>query len=216
MANPKPGQPHADPAWRWMGDRALRVATGAATLARYDQLVSSNFDEIEDIIPADGSILLVFQPGAEPSADLRDALMRPVPDAPAAVGREQVIRVVFGGEAGPDLAGCAAQAGLDEAAYVQCLTAVDYTVAFLGFQPGFPYLAGLPEALAMPRRSTPRVRVAAGSVAVGGGYVGIYPAAGPGGWHVLGRSGVRLFDPAAMEPALFRPGDRVRFVAESR
>jgi len=199
-----------------MGDRAVRVTTGAATLARYDLLVSSNFYEIEDIIPADGSILLVFRPGAEPSAGLRDALTRPAPDAPAAAGREQVIRVVFGGEAGPDLAKCAAQAGLDEAAYVQCLTAVDYMVAFLGFQPGFPYLAGLPEGLAAPRRSTPRVRVAAGSVAVGGGYVGIYPAAGPGGWHVLGRSGARLFDPAATEPALFRPGDRVRFVAESR
>ncbi len=216
MANPKPGQPHADPAWRWMGDRAVRVATGAATLARYDLLASGNFDEIEDVFPADGSILLVFRPGAEPSTRLRDALTRSVPETPAATGREQVVRVAFGGEAGPDLARCAAQAGLDEAAYVQCLTAVDFTVAFLGFQPGFPYLAGLPEALAVPRRSTPRVRVAAGSVAVGGGYVGIYPAAGPGGWHVLGRSGARLFDPAAAEPALFRPGDRVRLVAESQ
>ena len=216
MANPKPGQPHADPAWRWMGDRAVRVVTGTTTLARYAMLDSSNFEEIEDIIPADGSILLIFRPGTVPSAGLREALVRPVQDTAMAESREHVMRVIFGGESGPDLAERAAGAGLDEAGYVRRLTATVYTVAFLGFQPGFPYLAGLPDVLAAPRRSTPRHRVAAGSVAVGGGYLGIYPAAGPGGWHVLGRTAARLFDPAAPAPALLRPGDRVRFVAESR
>ena len=96
---------------------------------------------------------------------------------------------------------------------MQALTDIEFTVAFLGFQPGFPYLAGLPADLVMPRRRTPRTRVAAGSVALGGSYAGIYPAAGPGGWNVVGRTGMRLFEPARPQPALLAPGDRVRLVA---
>ena len=88
-----------------------------------------------------------------------------------------------------------------------------YTVAFLGFSPGFPYLLGTPAPLAsMPRRSTPRARVPAGSVAIAGGWTGIYPSATPGGWHLLGSTDVELFDPAADPPSRLLPGDRVRFV----
>lgn len=212
MANPTPGQPHAEPVWRWMGERGLRLATPEMTLARYEALVSGNFDEIEDIIPADGSILLILRPGRAPGPELCAALGRSLRETSAAPAGQQTIRVEFGAAAGPDLAECAERAGLDVAAYIEAFSAVTYTVAFLGFQPGFPYLTGLPSALAAPRRATPRTRVAAGSVAVGGPYAGIYPADGPGGWNLLGRTAARLFDPARAEPALFRPGDRVRFV----
>ncbi len=82
----------------------------------------------------------------------------------------------------------------------------------LGFRPGFAYLGPLPEALARPRRATPRVRVAAGSVAIAGRQTGIYPSTSPGGWHLIGRTSLRLFDPAADPPSLIAPGDRVRFV----
>jgi KipI family sensor histidine kinase inhibitor len=83
----------------------------------------------------------------------------------------------------------------------------------LGFRPGFPYLLGLDPALAMPRRATPRARVPAGSVGIGGAQTGIYPDAAPGGWQLIGRTPLRLFDPARQPPARFAPGDRVRFVA---
>lgn len=88
----------------------------------------------------------------------------------------------------------------------------DYTVAAVGFSPGFPYLSGLPDSLNVPRRKTPRLSVPAGSVAIAGGQAGIYPFASPGGWHMLGRTGTTLFDPANARPALLQAGDRVRFV----
>ena len=84
---------------------------------------------------------------------------------------------------------------------------------FLGFQPGFAYLEGLPAQLHLPRRARPRKTVPAGSVALASGYCGIYPAAGPGGWHLIGRTDVPLFDPAASRPTRFLPGDLVRLVA---
>lgn len=196
-----------------MGERGLRVETGAATLARYAQLLSGQFDEIEDILPADGSILLILRRGAQASSRLREALLAPVSESQVPQGATHAIRVRFGGTWGPDLEACAMRAGLSSAAFVQALTAAEFTVAFLGFQPGFPYLTGLPAGLAMPRRATPRTRVAAGSVALGGEYAGIYPAAGPGGWNVVGHTEVHLFDPARSSPALLAPGDRVRFVA---
>jgi KipI family sensor histidine kinase inhibitor len=96
--------------------------------------------------------------------------------------------------------------------FVSSHAAVEYTVAFLGFQPGFPYMRGLPAGLHAPRRASPRARVAAGSVAIGGAYCGIYPSAGPGGWQIIGRTAAVLFDPAHDAPALLLPGDRVRFV----
>lgn len=196
--------------WRWVGDRGLRLATGDATLARYQQIVSLDLAELEDIIPADGSILLIFSAGAPVPAALWAALALPLPPVGLESARLHEIPVVYDGV---DLAALAAQAGLSAEAYVACHTAAEYTVAFLGFQPGFPYLQGLSEALHAPRRGSPRVRVAAGSVAIGGHYTGIYPADGPGGWQLIGHTQIGLFDPQREPPALLLPGDRVRFVA---
>ena len=91
--------------------------------------------------------------------------------------------------------------------------AVEYRVAMLGFSPGFPYLLGLDPRLAMPRLDTPRTRVAAGSIGIGGAQTGIYPQAGPGGWRIIGRTALALFDPLHDPPTLLAPGDRVRFIA---
>lgn len=197
--------------WRWVSERGLRLATGAATLARYAALVSADFEEVEDVILADDSILLVIRRGAGVSADLREMLAAPLTDAPPASGVVHELRVEYGGTAGPDLPALAARAGLHPDDYIHRHAAVDHVVAFVGFQPGFPYLRGLPAALQGPRRDTPRARVAAGSVAVGGAYTGIYPAAGPGGWQLIGRTAAVLFDPQREAPALLLPGDRVRF-----
>ena len=195
-----------------MSERGLRVVTGEATLARYAMLVTQHLAEVEDIIPADGSLLLVLRRGAAVSESLRAALVVPLAGMPATHATRHEIRVEYGGAAGPDLPALAEQAGLDVAAYINRHAAVEYTVAFLGFQPGFPYLRGLPDALYAPRRASPRVRVAAGSVAIGGAYTGIYPASGPGGWHIIGRTTAIVFDPQRDAPALLMPGDRVRFV----
>lgn len=113
---------------------------------------------------------------------------------------------------GADLAEVAARAGLAVPDLVARHAAIDYRVAFVGFQPGFAYLDGLPAELHAPRRTTPRPRVPAGSVAIGGEWTGIYPLASPGGWNLLGTTDVTLFDPRRTPPALLEPGDVVRFV----
>lgn len=199
-------------AWRWISERGMRMATGELTLARYEMLSSLGFPEIEDMVPADGNLLLVFRRGKVASAELLAALAAPLPNAQATRGASHTIAVEYGGTAGADLYALAQQAGMDIATYIERHSAVEYTVAFLGFQPGFPYLRGLPPALHAPRRATPRVRVPAGSVAIGGDYCGVYPAGGPGGWHIIGRTDAVLFDPQRPAPALLLPGDRVRFV----
>jgi KipI family sensor histidine kinase inhibitor len=122
------------------------------------------------------------------------------------------IPVCYGGEDGPDLEEVAVQAGMTRDEVVARHSGADYTVAAVGFSPGFPYLAGLPASLQVPRKATPRLAVPAGSVAVAGAQAGIYPFATPGGWQLLGRTNVRLFDPHAARPALLKAGDKVRFV----
>lgn len=130
-----------------------------------------------------------------------------------AVARTVVVPVCYGGECGPDLEAVAAHAGLSPDEVVARHAAGGYRVAFIGFLPGFPYLMGLEPALHMPRRATPRTRVPAGSVAIGGAQTGVYPVDSPGGWHLVGRTNAQLFDPAADAPGLLRAGDRVRFRA---
>lgn len=212
MAKRSTGQPPAPPAWRWVGERGLRLATGETTLARFEMLRSLQLPEIEDMIPADGSLLLILRPGAAPPAALGAALDASLPGVAAGCGALHEIAVAYGGAGGPDLAALARRVGLAVDDYIDQHAAALYRVAFLGFQPGFPYLRGLPDRLHAPRRASPRVRVPAGSVAVGGPYTGIYPAEGPGGWHLIGRTAAVLFDPQRAAPALLQPGDRVRFV----
>ena len=214
MAKQMSGQLCVEPGWRWVTERGLRLASGSSTLARYHALLAGKFGEIEDIIPADGSILVVVRRGAAVSDALRQALAASVASEPAPRGALHEIPVVYGGAAGPDLAELAERAGLDAATFIRRHAEAEYTVAFLGFQPGFPYLRGLPPSLQAPRRPSPRVRVAAGSVGIGGPYTGIYPAHGPGGWNLIGRTPAVLFDPQREAPALLMPGDRVRFVPQ--
>lgn len=114
---------------------------------------------------------------------------------------------------GADLADVAARWGTDEAGVVEQHTGLEHVVAFCGFAPGFAYLDGLPETLAVPRLDRPRSRVPAGSVGLAGAWTGVYPSASPGGWRLLGRTDAELWDASRPEPALLAPGTRVRFVA---
>ncbi|UVI28728.1 5-oxoprolinase subunit PxpB [Paenibacillus spongiae] len=122
------------------------------------------------------------------------------------------IPVRYGGVDGPDLAEAAMRSGLSTEAFIVLHASVEYEVAMIGFMPGFPYLKGLPPRLAQPRLASPRRLVPAGSVGIGGGQTGIYPLETPGGWRLIGRTQVKLFDPNRDEPSLLRAGDKLRFV----
>ena len=199
--------------WRWVTERGLRVDTGAYTLSRYHALVGATLDEVEAIIPADGSLLVVLHPGASPSGRLQALLTAELPVAVAPAGRVHEFLVDYGGAAGQDLAGLAATTGLSLAEVIALHSSATYQVQFMGFQPGFAYLAGTPTMLHQPRLSCPRTQISAGSLAIGGGYTGIYPTPGPGGWSLIGRVEAKLFDLRREPPALLMPGDQVRFVA---
>ncbi len=123
-------------------------------------------------------------------------------------------RAALEGEFRHDLAALAAHSKLDESAWLARFCSAQFHVALIGFKPGFPYLLGLPEALAMPRLANPRIGVPAGSVAIGGNYAGIYPTRSPGGWRVIGITTAKLFNPTDAQPCLLSPGDHVRFLLE--
>jgi len=198
--------------WRWVTERGLRVETGESTLARYRAVLAAGLAEVESVIPADGSLLIVLHPGAAPSDALYALLGEDVPFSPIAPGSLHLLPVEYGGAAGPDLIQLAHAAGLSVEAAIALHCSVEYRVMFIGFQPGFAYLHGTPTVLQQPRRGRPRTQVAAGSLAIGGAYTGIYPAMGPGGWNVIGRVRANVFDPLRDSPALLMPDDRVRFV----
>lgn len=113
----------------------------------------------------------------------------------------------------PDLTEFAKHKKLSVSDIIQLHTKPDYLVYFLGFLPGFPYLDGLDERLTLPRKRAPSQKIPAGSVAIGGSQTGIYPQESPGGWHVIGRTPLTIFDPKAAAPSFFSAGDRITFYA---
>jgi KipI family sensor histidine kinase inhibitor len=166
-----------------------------------------------DAIPGARTLFVLFDPSIAGREGLVRRLRRLGQQAGSAPPESRRFRipVAYGGESGPDLSALARDRGITADELARRHAGSDYTVAFLGFAPGFPYLTGLPPELAAPRRENPRTHVPAGSVAIGGEYTAIYPAETPGGWKLIGRSPVRLFDASAHPPALLRPGDRVSF-----
>ncbi len=166
-------------------------------------------------VPAIASVLVCFDPLAVAPGEVAACLSRlAVEVAPAPAIPQQIaeVPVVFGGQDGPDLAPAAQALGMEPGRLVDALCARPYRVMMIGFAMGFPYIGPLPAGLTLPRRATPRPGVPAGSVAIAAGMAGIYPAELPGGWHLVGRTGARLFDPSNQDqPALFRAGDGVQF-----
>jgi len=144
------------------------------------------------------------------------AVLDGVADGPSDDGNEVEIPVCYGGDFGPDLEHVASHTGLSEAGVIDLHSMAEYRVHLLGFLPGFPYLGGLDPRLATPRRDTPRTAVPAGSVGIGGAQTGVYPLESPGGWQLIGRSPVVLFDSLRWPPTLLAPGDRVHFRAIDR
>ncbi|MET0330532.1 MAG: 5-oxoprolinase subunit PxpB [Dyella sp.] len=172
-----------------------------------------------ETVPAYASILLRFDPfawsdhaGQTPHHAVTQAVLHALQhvDNNLASARRIDIPVCYDGE---DLPALAQHAQLTVEEVIARHTGAEYQVAMLGFAPGFAYLLGLDPALVMPRRAEPRLRVPAGSVAIGGSQTGIYPTSLPGGWQLIGRTPLRLFDASASSPSALQPGDRVNFRA---
>ncbi len=191
-----------------------RVHAAVATLR------AAELPGVVDIVPAFATLALVYKPATWSDAEGSPwqqlaAATRAVFAAPPAYTTEPaatiVIPVCYGGANGPDLESVAHHCGLTADAVIALHCGADYRVAMLGFAPGFPYLLGLDHALHTPRRANPRTSVPRGSVAIGGAQTGIYPSELPGGWQLLGRTPLRLFDPQRDPACLLAPGDQVRF-----
>jgi KipI family sensor histidine kinase inhibitor len=171
---------------------------------------------IRDVAPAYASLMVRFDPRRLAHRDvetyLRDLEARAASDEPVEP-RVIDVSVVYGGEYGLDLAGTAALCGISEERFVELHASVFYRVYFLGFSPGFAYLGEVPAKIAAPRLSAPRREVPAGSVGIAGRQTGVYPSASPGGWRIVGRTPLRMFDVRRDPMSLVSPGDRVRFHA---
>jgi inhibitor of KinA len=217
-----------EPRFLLAGDAALVVEFGQAlgtsaidleinrrvhALAR--ALAECPLPGLGEAVPSYRSLLVHYDPlqlaHAEVESFVTEALQR-CEDAPLPEPRLVEIPTIYGGERGPDIGFVAEHNGLTVADVIRLHAGATYTVYMLGFTPGFPYLGGLPDALATPRLETPRKRVPAGSVGIAGAQTGVYPLATPGGWRLIGWTPVALFDPARTPPALLQPGDQVRFV----
>jgi len=176
------------------------------------------FPGIVETIPTYRSLLVMYDPLTVDEAPVRATLNAAVEKLHAqrsvpAEGQLIEIPVYYGGEWGPDLEDVSAHCGLTPGQVIRLHTASTYLVAMLGFAPGFAYLFGLHSSLATPRLTTPRTRVEPGSIGVAGAQTGLYALPTPGGWRIIGRTPMPLFDPARDDPFALRAGDRVRFVA---
>jgi KipI family sensor histidine kinase inhibitor len=201
---------------RPFGEAALLVEVADARAAQLLRraLLAATPSGVTGLVPGRESLLVEYDPLVV-AADALEGGIRAAEQAADGVlpGRLRHIPVEYGGDAGPDLLDVATMLGLTPDEVVRAHAAVDHVVLFGGFAPGFAYLGGLPGRWRVPRLATPRTRVPAGSVAVADGMTGIYPADLPGGWRLIGRTMVTLFDASRERPAYLEPGDRVRFVS---
>lgn len=215
------------PDWRisMVGDAAITVEFEARidrginvrVVALADKIRAMRQAGVRDVVPSYSAVTVYVDPVRtdldQVWAELEEAAAAPASDA--GPSREVVVPVCYGGSAGPDLDALAGFAGCSAAQVVRLHTAPQYRVYMVGYLPGFPYLGTVDARIAMPRCSSPRLAVPAGSVGIAGAQTGIYPITAPGGWRLIGRTAVRAFDPTREPPCLFRPGDSVRFEAVS-
>jgi KipI family sensor histidine kinase inhibitor len=206
--------PLGDAGWSVELGDTLDDATNARVRALDRELAERPFQGFVEAVPTLRSLLVLYDArSARPAAVGRELGLRldGVAGVPAVPGRLHEVPTLYGGEGGPDLEALARERGLAEPDLVRLHAAREYTAFMLGFKPGFAYLGLLPPQLECARHETPRVRVPAGSVGLAGRQTAIYPATSPGGWRLIGRTSLRLFDPFREPPALIAAGDRVRF-----
>jgi len=204
------------------GDLAVSVELGeeisrevnARVLALEYLIQQKGLPGVVETVPTFCSLLVYYDPLVVSYAELTEALRALVAEARAEVlppARTIEIPCCYGGELGFELDGTAAKLGLTPEEVVRLHAGADYHVYFVGFTPGLPYMTGMPDRLTISRLETPRTRTPPGSVGIGGMQCCIYPVESPGGFWVLGRTPLRLYDPAAADPILLRAGDHVRF-----
>lgn len=221
-----------DPKMRWVSERRMRIAfpvlaahddaeqTAARLAAAARAIRNCGSLGVREVVVAAETLLVTFD-SAEPPPTTPLQIANAIDGASNAASRRRgtedsarvVIPVCYEPQFAPDLDELAAAAGLSRDDFVQMHAAERYFVRFVGFAPGFAYLGGLSARLAAPRLDSPRMRVPAGSVGIAGAQTGVYPLASPGGWRLIGRTPLRLFDPQREPAAMLAPGDRVRFEA---
>jgi inhibitor of KinA len=195
-------------------EERIEIPISARCVALADAVRRWEMPGIRDVVPAYRAVTVYFDPLRTGHARLVEQLKRAVGEASqvvASVGQTHRIPVCYGGAFGPDLADVARFGGLSEAQAVARHATPSYHVFMLGFVPGFAYLGPVDGQIAAPRRSTPRTRVPAGSVALASGQTAIYPVEIPGGWQLIGRTPLTVFDASRPRPSLFEAGDVVQF-----
>jgi len=215
-----------------LGENALVVEFGRVisrelnhkAIALADLLDSQPFDGYIESLPAYASTTVFFDSklvskaypqfatSSESVSHVVEALIPKIETLDVKQGRLIEIPATFGSEAGPDLNSIADAAEIEPNTVVEIFTASTYQVYMLGFLPGFAYMGDVDERIASPRRASPRLSVPAGSIGIAGRQTGIYSLESPGGWQIIGRTGIRLFDPDSEQPSLLRAGDIVKFV----
>ena len=213
---------YAEPRFLPAGDAAIVVELGDAISPAINRRVRSLSLALEngsvpgvfDFLPTYRSVLVYYDPlSASPDAvQAQIARLLQSPDSEAAANpRVALIPTLYGGDMGPDIGFVASHAGITEQEVVAIHSATDYLIYMMGFSPGFAYLGGLDERLTTPRLESPRTQIPAGAVGIAESQTGVYPVASPGGWQLIGRTPLKLFDPARNPPALLSAGDYVRF-----
>ncbi|MEM2103106.1 MAG: 5-oxoprolinase subunit PxpB [Candidatus Bathyarchaeia archaeon] len=213
----------SSPKYAPMGDRALLVKFGDSidpNINRKVHMLNRAIEQtkivgVEECVPAYTSLLVCYNPlkisyeclvyqlkDLEPNLDEFDT---------STEVRQVVVPTVYGDEFGPDLADVAKLHNLTIEEVIRIHSETEYTVYMIGFIEGFSYMGKVPDSIATPRLETPRLKIPAGSVGIAGNQTGIYPCESPGGWRIIGRTPLKLFNPYAQQPTLFQPGDKVRF-----
>jgi len=205
------------------GDKALVIEFGDSISPEVNKKVRNMFvtieksklDEILEMVPTYRSLLVYYDPLKAKFYELCKKLREfeeKLSDVDLEPARVVEIPTIYGGEYGPDIEFVASYNNLSVDEIIEIHSSRNYLVYMLGFTPGFPYLGGMSEEIATPRLKNPRTKIPAGSVGIAGKQTGIYPIDSPGGWQLIGRTPVKLFDPFAEPPVLLNSGDYVRFV----
>ena len=208
--------PAGDSAWTVEFEETIDPLVNDQVLAFAQAVKKLSVGGLIEVVPTYRSATVYFDPIRSDARSLGVRLLRLAGIRRRRMSSKRPIRIIpvlYGGDCGPDLGDVASHAGLPPDQIVALHTSVEYRVYMLGFSPGFPYLGTVPAAIAMARLSNPRPTVPAGSVGIAGAQTGIYPQDTPGGWRLIGRTPVQLYNPSQPDPFLFQAGDRVRFVA---
>ena len=205
------------------GDRAIVVEFGSeidpglnAQVHRATAAIErAQLDGVVELVPTYRSLMVHYNPSLTHPDDLQNAILSLNLSEMAESGGQRIVEIptLYGGEFGPDIGFVAENAGMSESDVIEIHSGADYLVYAMGFSPGFPYLGGLDPRLNTPRLTTPRTLIPGGSVGIAETQTGAYPVASPGGWQLIGRTPLKLFEPESDPPAIINAGDLVRFIA---